>query len=400
MNKHLVGLVVLTLSFACGLSHGAEKKTLSQRTYKSLMAAQESLEKGEAAKAIAALKKLLAGLEGKPYEQAIVLQGLSHVHISRENYVAAIPPLTRSVDLGALPDEPRQQARYNLVRLHMATEGYAEAIDLLKVWFAQAERPQAEAYVMLAKAYLRLGRYREAVDPLRTAIKISDEPKESWHQSLLAAHSELKQYDQCETLLHTMLKHFPDRPNYWRQLASVQLTRDKFRDALATMELAYLRGHLEEERELLNLAQLYLYLNAPYKAAALIEKEIKRGRIHETEKNWAHAGNAWLLARETNKAVAALEKAKAILRNPKLGIRLAQLYIESRRWKEAGRALDRIITDGTLDAARVGQAWILLGIARHEVKSLPEARAAFEQAKKYPKTADSAEQWLAFLDQT
>ncbi|MCF6354404.1 MAG: tetratricopeptide repeat protein [Candidatus Polarisedimenticolaceae bacterium] len=398
-----IGLFVAVLWGISGITavaHSAEKKSLSQQTYKVLMAAQELQGTGDFGKAISNLKELLAGLESRPYEQAIVLQGLSHAYISQEDYRAAIPSLKQSIALGALPDEPQQRARYNLIRLYMATEGFAEAISQLDIWFSQVETPQPEAYVILATAHLQLGDYQAAIEPLRTAIKISEAPREGWYQSLLGAYNELEQYDNCEALLHTMLQHFPDRPNYWRQLVGIQLTQDKYRDALATMELAYLRGHIHTEKEMLNLAQLYLHLNAPYKAAALIEREIKQGHIDKSEENWEHAANAWLLARETDKAIAALESAKATLRNPQLGLQLARLYIESRRWVEADSTLNAVIDTGKLAATDAGQAWMLLGIVRHEAKSTEAARMAFIQAGKYRKTASSAKQWLAFLDQT
>ena len=403
MKKYAPAILIVLLCFTSSISsiaYAGKKKTLSQQTYKILMAAQESLEKGKAAKAISTLQELLSKLQGKPYEQAIVLQSISHAHISQENFSAAIPPLKRSIDIGALPDEPQQQARFNLIRLYMAVENFPEAIDQLKAWLTQVAVPQAEAYIMLATAHLQLEHYQEAIEPLRTAIKISEAPKESWYQSLLGTYNELKQYNHCTVLLHTMLKLFPERAIYWRQLAGIQLTDEKYSEALATMELAYLRGHIKNEKELLNLAQLYLHLNAPYKAATLLESEITQNHISKTEKNWEHIANAWLLAREANKAVAALEKAKATLRNPQLGLRLAQLYIELRRWQEADKTLGAIINDGKLKAAEAGQAWILLGIARHEAKSASKARIAFEQAAKYKKTANSAKQWLAFLDQT
>jgi len=397
-------LLILLLCFACSilsLAQAAEKKkVLSQQTYKVLIAVQKAQEKGKSSQAITSLKQLLTQLKEKPYELAIVLQSLAHAYIGQENYAAAIPPLKKCIELNALPVEPQQRAHYNLIRLYMATEGFAEAIDLLKIWFTQVEKPQAEAYVMLATAHLQLKNYQAAIKPLRKAIQMTVAPKESWYQSLLGAYSELKQHEQCITLLHTMLARFPDRSNYWRQLVGIQLMQEKYPAALATMELAYLRGHVDTEQELLNLAQLYLHLNAPYKAATIIENEMKHGHIKKTEKNWEHAANAWLLARETNKAVAALEKAKAMLRNPELGLRLAQLYMESRRWNDAGKTLNTIINDGKLDRTDTGQAWMLLGIVRHETHSLDKARAAFKQAKKYSKTANSAKQWLAFLDQT
>lgn len=402
MKNHTFGLLALLLFFfsVSSVADAAKKKALSQQTYKVLMAAQELSGKGESSQAIVTLKQLLTQLDKRPYERAIVLQGISHTHIAQEAYNAAIPPLKESIELGTLPEEPQQRARYNLIRLLMATEGFAEAIDQLKNWFSLEKQPQAEAYAMLATAHLQLGHYQAAIKPLKTAINISDTPKESWYQSLLGAYNELKQYDHCTTLLHTMLHLFPEQPNYWRQLAGIQLTEYKYSAALATMELAYLREHVNREKELLNLAQLYLHLNAPYKAATLIENEIKRGHITKREKSWEQAANAWLLARETHKAIVALEKAKAMLRNPQLELRLAQLYMESRDWKKAGKTLNAILNDGKLKPSDVGQAWMLLGIVQHEAKSTSKARAAFNQAKRYQKTANSAAQWLAFLNKT
>lgn len=403
MKKYIIPLLIGLVCFLTGASsvaHAGNKKVLSQKTYKALMVTQEFLGEGENSKAIAGLKKLLTRLKDKSYEQAIVLQSLSHAYIAQEDYLSAIPPLKQSFNLAMLPDEPQQRVHNNLIRLYMATEGFIEAIDLLKIWFVQVEEPQAETYAMFATAYLQLGRYQESIEPLQEAIKRSDAPKESWYQSLLGAYNELKKHDRCITLLHSMLQLFPDRPNYWRQLAGIQLMENNYRDALATMELAYLRGHIETEQEFLNLAQLYLHLNAPYKAAVLMEKEIKRSHLDKTEKNWEYTANAWLLARETEKAVAALEKARAMSKDPQLGLRLAQLYMESKRWVDASSMLDVILSDKKLDVAGIGQAWVLLGIARHEAKLLPEARAAFEQAKRYQKTASSAKQWLVFLDQT
>ncbi len=398
MKKSTLGLLITLLWSMTSVASTAEKKALSQQTYKVLIAAQASFGTANADNAISSLNALLTQLKKTPYEQAIVLQTLAHAYIAQEDYSTAIPPLKQSVELNALPPKPQQQMAYDLIRLYMATEGFTDAINLLNSWLTQAAPPQAEAYIMLATAHLQLGHFEQAVAPLKQAITMSKAPKERWYQSLLSAYSELKQYQPCIRLLHTMLQRFPDRPIYWRQLAGIQLTEDKYSDALATMELAYLRGHIKTEQELLNLAQLYLHLNAPYKAATLIEDEIKQNHVNKTEKNWEQAANAWLLARETDKAIAALEKAESILQNPKRELRLAQLYMESRRWKEADKTLDTLINSRKLNAAETGKAWILLGIVRHKAKSTSKARAAFEQAKRYKKTANSAKQWLAFIN--
>ncbi|MCP4042734.1 MAG: hypothetical protein GY731_12395, partial [Gammaproteobacteria bacterium] len=88
LTIRLLAVLLCVTGFA-PVVHAGKKNVLSQQTYKVLMTAQDYLGTGNAAKAIAGLKQLLTGLGENPYEQAIVLQGLSHAHISREDYASA-----------------------------------------------------------------------------------------------------------------------------------------------------------------------------------------------------------------------------------------------------------------------------------------------------------------------
>lgn len=396
MKRHAAyALAALLWCLFPAAAPAADAPALSPQTYQALQVAQEQLEAGDTAKAIAALQKLSAATAEQPYEQAVVLQTLAHAYIAKEDYAAAIPHLQRSLELAALPAEAAQRTRYNLAQLYMATERFAEAVELLKAWFAAAEQPQAEAHVMLGSALLQLKRYQEAIAPLRTAIDMSAEPKESWYQGLLGAHSELKQYDQCAALLHTMLQRFPERGGYWRQLAGMHLLREKYAEAAAVMELAHLRGHLETERDLLNLAQLQLHQNAPYKAAALIEQEIGRGRIEVSAKNWELAANAWAQAREMKRAITALERAAG--QDAELGLRLAQLYLEDEQWQKAAGHLRQLLKQPRLKDDTAGQLWLLLGMAQQKLGRTDDATVAFTEAARFNRTRDAAGQWLAYL---
>jgi len=372
---------------------------LSRSVYERLQASQELLGAGKTDEAIAQLRDLLADAKIQIYDRAVALQALGHAHLSKDRYRAAISHFKEALALNILPADVQQRLRYNLAQLYLVTEEYAQAVRELKQWFDREAAPKAEAYVLLGSAYLQLERYRDAVRPLQMAIDASAEPKEGWYQSLLAAYYELKDYGECAQLLQTMLRRFPDRASYWQQLAGIQLARERYRDALAVMELAYARGQLEQERDLLQFAQLYSFLNAPYKGGLLLEQEIQRGRVGASAKHWELAGNAWAQAKETDKAIAALEKARAMSQDPKLGLRVAQLYLDAKRWDDASRTLRSTLNGRKLDRESAGRAWMLLGIARYENELLKDAHAAFAEAAKYRKTHDDAQQWLAFLEQ-
>jgi len=393
-----VMLVWSSTIFSATLQAG-EPRFLSKKSYQALTAAQKLLDAGSTNKALSNLKKLLAETRQNPYEQALVQQTLAHAYIGQEDYSSAIPHLKHSLELEVLSPDQQQRARYNLTQLYMATERFTNALDVLKVWFTYANKPKAEAYVLMGRAYLQLKHYQEAIEPLRMAIKTNPAAKESWYQSLLAAHSELEQYEQCATLLHTMVRLFPHRASYWRQLAGIQMTREKYGDALSVMELAHLQNHLETQQDLLNLAQLYMFRNAPYKAGVLIENEINRGRLKKTAKNWGQAANAWLQAREMTRAATALEHAVKTSNKVDLNLKLAQLYIENEQWKNAATRLQKILKFKELKDDETGQAWLLLGIANMNRNTNHKAAStAFSEAARFSKTRKDAAQWLSYID--
>lgn len=391
----LLAMTLMLLSTTLSLQAADRAPTLSPQTYRVLQSTQEMLDAGKSAQALRRLEQLVTETAKRPYAQAISLQSLAHAHIDLGDYSTAIPYLKRSLELQALPEDAQQRSRYNLAQLYMATERFSAAVGLLNQWFKHATAPKADAYVMLGSAHLQLNQYKRAIKPLRKAIELSQKPNENWYQSLLGAYSELKDYRQCVKLLHSMLKLFPDRPSYWRQLSGMELIQQNYAQALAVMQLAYLRGHLSAERDLLNLAQLYALRNAPYKAAQLIEKEIETGQIRGTSRTWEQAANAWYQAKEMKHSIAALEKAVDSGGDRDLSLRLAQLYLEAQRWSDAQHQLRKILKqDGTNNQA---QAWLLLGLAWYEGNSIEKAKSAFSKAMKFSKTKSDAEQWLAFL---
>jgi tetratricopeptide (TPR) repeat protein len=388
-------LVICCLLLGSLPARTADTPTLSTQTYQVLQTTQEWLERGQTAKAVQRLESLVKETAKRPYEQAVVLQSLAYAQIEREDYPAAIPALKRSIELETLPLQAQQQSRYHLAQLYMATEQFAAAIEQLGRWFEQAESAPAEAYVLLGSAHLQLNQYRQAIGPLRRAIELSKQPNEGWYQSLLGAYYEAREYAQAVKLLRRMLHLFPANDAYWRQLAGLELLRERFTEALAVMELAYLNGRLKNERDLLNLAQLYIQRNAPYKAAQLLENQLEKGRIQSNRKTWEQTANAWQLARELERSIVALERALAFERQPELTLRLARLYLEVDRWNEAEQTLRRFLQ--TAKGKHTDQAWLLLGIAYLEGASAEAAKQAFGEALKSANTHDQAKQWLDYL---
>ena len=287
--------------------------------------------------------------------------------------------------------------RYGLAQLCLTTGKTVMAINLLELWFTQETQADASAYLLLGHAYAQNKQYSKAVPALQAAIKLSQEPHADWYEALLAMHYELQSYRACIPLLEDMIRLFPERQRYWQQLAGIHLALNDYDAAIAALELALRDGALTREQELTQLAQLYLYSGMPYKAARLLESEIKAGKVSDNTDHRKLLAHAWSATGEREQAVRALEKAIGSDPNPELRLQLAQWYFDEERWQAAENILQAVINQqGNIKIK--AQGWLLLGIARFEQGKTMAAHEAFNNASQLPGAKDTAHQWLQFIE--
>ena len=389
-------LLALTLALLPLLSQAAGGKALSPYTYKRLTAIQQQMEQSHYQAALTELEKLLNDSGQSAYEQAVVQQMLGYVQTGRESYPAAITAFERSLALQQLPQETEQHLRYNLGQLYLARGQTDKAIAILASWFDKESSPSAQAHVLLAQALAQNKQYRKAIPLLQKANSLSDTPHAEWYEAQIAMHYELQSYRDCVPLLKKMIRLFPQHPRYWQQLAGVYMALNDQDAALAALELAFRNGALNSEQALLQLAQLYLSTGVPFKAARLIEQQIETGAISNTAKHRELLAYAWSSARERKQAITALERAIKDKATPELRLRLAQWYVEAGEWHAVTEALTPI--NGKENDRTTSQARLLLGMAYFELGDTEAAREAFKLALQFPKTNQSAQQWLDFID--
>ncbi len=394
-----IPVTALVISVVLGLVSSqavAGGKALSPNTYKILTSVQQQMEQGAYNASLQTLRSLLDAPGLGSYEEAVIQQMLGHVQLNRESYAAAIKAFERSLALQQLPPATEQQLRYNLGQLYLTAEQPDKAIVILEDWFELETAPSAQAHVLLAQAYALKKQYRKAIPLLETANRLSDTPHAEWYEALLAMHYELQSYRDCVPLLKNMIRLFPRHTGYWQQLAGVHMALNEQDEALSALELAFRQNELDSEQELIQLAQLYLSAGIPYKAARLLEQQLASGKVRDTARHRELLAQAWTSARERRQAISALERALRDDEKPELRLRLAQWYVESEDWQAVTRMLaplDLAATNHT-----TSQAGLLLGIAHFELGNTSAARAAFQHALAFPKTSDTARQWLDFID--
>lgn len=370
----------------------ASAQTLSESTYRRLTKIHELIGEEDYGEALEKLGKLLPTTKYSPYETAMVLQTYGFVWAQKGDYRKAADYFRRAIDLGSLPEQQVESMKYNLGQFQVAVEEYREGAKTLEDYFATAKNPiPPDARVLLATAYAQLKEYRKALPQLTRAINEHKDPKEMWFQLKLAMHYETNNYRACATTLLDMISRFPLKEQYWKQLSGMFMEIKKDKEALAILGLADRNGYLDDEKEVKNLGNMYLYLDIPYKAAKIVSDGLRNGVIKPDVDNYELLSNAWVGARETDKAIAALAKAAEMTDDGELVLRLAYLYVEREEWGKVIPTLDRA---RKLGVDKPGEAAMLQGISAAELGRFDEAVKSFKAAAKFEDTKEDALGWL------
>ena len=400
--RSLLTLLLSALLFALQAFATASAESvshrLSERTYKQLSTIHALMNRGAYQKAIADLDQLRPRVERKPYEHALLLQTYGHLYARMEQYPQAIDTLKQCLALGALPAAAGQQSLYLLAQLQLLTSDYQAAATSLEQWLDQEKNPSASAHALAGTVYAYTKQYPLAVKHLTRAIKSAPNPDENWYRQLLAVYYESGQYQAAANLLQQLIPRSPGDKNYWLQLSSINHELGHDMQSVAVMELAYLRGLLTQEAELINLARYYIYVDLPYKAGQLLEQALREGSISPSIENWRLLSDIWVHAREPDLALAATERALTFTRNANLYLMRAQLLAEKEQWSGVLHETDSAIATAGLDSP--GTAHLLKGIAHYNLQQPDKAEASFGRAKDFKNTRGQARRWLEQVNAT
>ncbi len=418
MNKKLLSTVLLTVAML-GTSINAaiaqtpaiksEEKTrktpaLTSKVYEKLSKAQKAVDEEQLSEAL----RVLDTLEKQSGKRALNSYELANVFNLRAYILFSQDRLTDSVkayrSVIAQPDIPlalEQNTRFTIAQILMMQEQWQPALDALNVWFRLAKTAGSNAFVMRAQTHYQLKHHDEALTDIQQAISQYETKgkvaKEQWLSLARFLHHKEGNLNKAITTLDKLLIHYPKKV-YWLQLAYMHAELGDEKKQLSSLDSAYVQGLLDQEKELTNLAYLYLNAEAPHKAAVLLEKAITRKELTQSVKNLELLANAWRQAQELRKAITVMEILAPIADKGEFWVQLGNIYFDSELYDKAIKAFEAGLKKG--DVRRTDVAYMSLGMAHFNLKDYKKSRTSFLTAEKDTRSQPMANKWLAHLKKT
>ena len=386
---------ILSQAKACELRKPARRAgTLSEATYRRIERIMVAVTKNEYAEAEQKLAELAEGARAD-YEKAVVQQTLAYVYAMQNKHAKAIGAYEAALATNALPYAAHEQMMFNIAQMYMSENKFDKGEQMLKRYMEVSCNPVPEAHISLAIILADRKAFRESLKQTDLALIKSKTPKETWLQLKLALHFELKEMARCAEVLVHLIALAPMKETYFKQLHGVLTEIKKDSEALAVLALTERRGFLDEEKEYVNLSNMYMFMDIPLKSAQILERGLAAKQVQPTEKNLEKLANAWFAAREHDKAEEAMARAAQASDKGDLWKQLGTIQIENEKWKEALASLQKAQQKG--GSKNPGEVQFLIGVAATQLKQWKTAETALRAAMQHEKYVKPATEWLSHL---
>jgi tetratricopeptide (TPR) repeat protein len=307
----------------------------------------------------------------------------------------AISAYEAALATNALPQSAHEQMMFNIAQMYMSENRMDKGEQMLKRYMEESCNPVPEAHISLAMILAERKTFRESLKQTDLALVKSKTPKESWLQ--LALHFELKEMPRCAEVLVHLIALSPMKETYFKQLHGVLTEIKKDSEALAVLALTERRGFLDEEKEYVNLSNMYMFMDIPLKAAQILERGLTAKQVEPTEKNLEKLANAWFAAREHDKAEAAMARAAQASEKGDLWKQVASIQMEREKWKDALASLQKAQQKG--GSKNPGEVQFLMGVTAVQLRQWKTAETALRAAMQHEKFVKPATEWLGHMQE-
>lgn len=375
-------------------------QTLRKRVYDQLQFVQQAVDKNDNNKALEILKRLESSKDQfTPYERAMVWNSFAYIYYNKNNITQAINYFNKVLNEKDIREQLELNTIFTLAQLNMQESNYKQTLTLLDRWSkVKQEKLNDKGLVLQANAYYAMKDYSNALKSIDSVIEYAfaqnEQPKENWLVLKRALHFELKQPKKVAEVCEELVRRFPEKGKYWVELGNMYGELTEERKQLAVMEAAHNQGFISRKSEVESLAQLYYFSGAPYKAANLMSEFLDKGVLNKDVKTLKFLAQAWVTAKENDKAIPVLKQAAAISTDGNMHAELAQVLVSLERWQEAISVAQDAKQKGGLQ--NPGNVEVTMGMAYFNQKKFDQAIDYFEKAQQHDKVKKIANQWLAY----
>lgn len=381
--------------------------SISPRTYNALNDLQASLAEAATPKEFQEIKndllELKQSLSGNALGLALTLQILAQLQDVQGDAEAAINSLKTAFAIKGLDSNTKGQLGISLAYMYFSQGQYNNSILVLNDHLNSSKKDvSANVLALLAMSYFSIEDFQQGLPLIEKACKIAKTPNESWLANAFAASYKLGDLEKAMLYTDQLVYNFPDKADYWNQKVGLHQSAEQYKQAAIIGNLSYRQGYLTKEAQLYNLGILMASSGAPYEVAVTLDQALSEKVLNRSEKVARLLMQAWLQAKEIDKAIIELKLLYSEYNKPKDGVLLVNYLMEAERWTEAldiSASLAVLPTSEEYTVKQKGAALLMMGVSYYRNGQVDKALIALGKASGIKDSSSQAKSWMSYIKQ-
>jgi tetratricopeptide (TPR) repeat protein len=337
------------------------------------------------------------------FEKSTVLNFYTNYYLSTEDYANALLIFEEMLTIEELREDTRLRTLRSLGQLYMAEERWQEAIGAYERWRELSLEEDVIVYRGLSYSYYQMEDFESALpfwlDYMNLSLETGEELGRDDYAYLNGIYFTLEDFESALELTKTMIVLFDD-PTDWMNLSAVYASLDNEERRVQSLNLAYLKGYVDDENRFLNLGQSMAGIDAPWSGADIMEVGREQGYIEDNQDNLEILSQMYLIASAYEEA---LTPALAVAEMSDSGDgwdTVGYIHYVTHNYEEAVEAFERAVDVGNL--SNPADTWLFLSRAHIELDNFQEALDAARRSADVGDENDreAADSYIQFINST
>ena len=327
------------------------------------------------------------------FEKSTLLSFYTNYYLGIEDYLGAIRTFEEILDIEELRQDQRLRTLRSLGQLYAAEENWQASIDNYTTWRELSLTEDEIVFKGLSYAHYQLEQFDQALpywlDYMRMALGAGTELPRTDYAYLSGLYFVLEDFDSALDLIKTMIVKFDDQTD-WQNLSAVYASLDQESRRIQSLNLAYLKGLLDDDAEFLNLSQSLAGQDIPMSGIPVFEAGVEGGFVEMDVDNLEIYTQMYLIASDYARAEGPARQLAEADPTGNGYDTLGYIQYVLHKYGDAAESFQNALDKGELD----NRADTLLFLARSLVE-LNEFDAAREAARDSAEAGDENDQEAA-----
>lgn len=311
------------------------------------------------------------------FEKSTTLSFYTNYYLTNEDYVNALRIFEEILTIETLREDQRLRTLRSLGQLYAAEENWQGSIDNYVTWRELSLEEDPIVYRGLSYAHYQMEEFVEALpywlQYMQYNLDAGEELERDDYTYLIGIYFTIEDYDKALELTKSMIVLFDD-PTDWLNLSAVYASLDDEERRVRSLNMAYLRGHVEDENRHLNLGQSLAGMDVPLTGEKIIKAGLDANFVESTEENLTTLTQMYLIGSDYRNAIPSATQVAEMSDSGDGYDTLGYIYYVLNEYEEAAESFQLAVDKG--DLSDRASTYLFLARSLLELDKFDEALAA------------------------